>query len=128
MNLPSRIRRGSAVRGAGVAVACVVPGLPNRARAVLVSYGLGWPLDRAGIVIVADDDAGDWQRVVVPFATSALAWTLAMTTAASLVRRTALPAPVAALLLGGAVVVGDAALIELGERIRAGGAPPSPEA
>jgi hypothetical protein len=93
-----------------------------------VSYGLGWPLDRAGIVIVADDDAGDWQRVVVPFATSALAWTLAMTTAASLVRRTALPAPVAALLLGGAVVVGDAALIELGERIRAGAAPPSPEA
>jgi hypothetical protein len=42
-----------------------------------------------------------------------------MTAAASVVRRTALPAPVAALLLGGAIAVGDSALADLGERAKA---------
>ncbi len=71
------------------------------------------------LVIVPDDDAADWQKAVVPFATSAVSWTLVMTAAASVVRRTVLPAPVAAVLLGGAVAVGDSALIELCERVKA---------
>jgi hypothetical protein len=131
MNLPARIRPGSAVRGAGVALACLMPSLPQRTRAVLVSYGVGWPLDRAGLqllVVVPDEGAEDWQKVVLPFATSAVSWTLLMTAAASVVRRTALPAPVAALLLGGAIAVGDSALADLGERAKARmQAAPSPE-
>jgi hypothetical protein len=122
VNLPSRIRTGSAVRGAGVALACLMPGLANRTRAVVASYGLGWPLDRPGLqpfVVVPDDDAEDWQRAVVPFATSAVSWSLIMTAAASVVRRTALPAPVAAALLGGAVVLADSALGDVAERAKA---------
>ena len=37
---------GSAVRGPGVALACLSPGCAGRARAVLASYAGGWPLDR----------------------------------------------------------------------------------
>jgi hypothetical protein len=122
MNLPSRVRPGSAVRGAGVALACLLPTLSLRSRAVLGSYGVGWPLDKAGLqllVVVPDEDAEPWQRIVLPFATSALSWTVLMTAAATVVRRTALPTPVAAALLGGAVAVADSALVDLGERARA---------
>jgi hypothetical protein len=121
MKLPSPVRRGSAVRGAGIALACLMPSLPQRARAVLLSYGVGWPLDKAGLqpfVVVPGDDAEPWQRTVVPFATSALSWTLVMTAVTTGVRRTPLPAPFAALLLGGAVAVADSALVDRGERAR----------
>lgn len=124
MNLPSRVRRGSAVRGAGVALACLMPSLSQRARAVLLSYGVGWPLDKAGLqlfVVVPGDDAEPWQRTVLPFATSALSWTVVMTAVTTGVRRTPLPAAVAALLLGGAVAVADSALVDLGERARSRG-------
>jgi hypothetical protein len=99
-----------------------MPGLPNRARAVLVSYGIGWPLDKAGLqlfVVVPGDDAEPWQRTVVPFATSALSWTVLMTAVTTGVRRTPLPAPLAAALLGGAVAVADSALVDLGESAKA---------
>jgi hypothetical protein len=122
VNLPSRIRTGSAVRGGGVALACLMPGLANRTRAVLASYGVGWPLGKPGLqlfIVVPDDDAPDWQKAVLPFATSAVSWTLLMTGVATLVRRTSLPAPVGAVLLGGAVVVGDSLLVEVGERVKA---------
>jgi hypothetical protein len=121
LDLASRLRRGSVVRGAGVALACLMPGLSNRTRAVVASYGLGWPLDRPGIqlfVVVPDDEAEDWKKIVVPFATSAASWTLAMTVAATVVRRTALPTPVAALLLGGAVAAADSSLAGLGDKLR----------
>ena len=102
----TRIRPGSVVRGAGVALACLSPRLPGRARAVLASYVGGWPLNRPGLqllVIVPDEDAEPWQRAVVPLATSGASWTALMLLATSAVRRTALPAPVAAVLLGGVV-------------------------
>ena len=117
-----RLRAGSAVRGAGVGLACLFPSLGGRARAVGASYAVGWPLGKPGLqmlVVVPDDDAEDWQRAVVPFATSALSWTVLMTTAASVVRRTALPAPVAAVLLAGAVALADSALVDVGERAKA---------
>jgi hypothetical protein len=122
MKLPDQVQKGSLVRGAGVALACLMPGLTNRTRAVVASYGFGWPLDRPGLqmfVVVPDDDAEDWKKIVVPFATSALSWTLVMTAAATVVRRTRVPVPVAALLLGGLVAVGDSALVEVGEKAKA---------
>ena len=117
-----RLRAGSAVRGAGVGLACLFPSLGGRGRAVGASYAVGWPLGKAGLqllVVVPDDDADDWQRAVVPFATSAVSWTVLMTTAASVLRRTVLPAPVAAVLLGGAVALADSALVDVGERAKA---------
>ena len=118
----TRIRPGSAVRGAGVALACLTPRLPGRARAVLASYVAGWPLSRPGLqvfVVVPDEDAEPWKRVVVPLATSAASWSAMMLLAVSAVRRSALPAPVAGVLLGGAVIVGDSLLKEVGERAKA---------
>ena len=99
MNPACRVQPGSAVRGAGVALACLSPGLTGRARAVLASYVAGWPLGRPGLqvfVVVPDEDAEPWRRAVVPLATSGASWTALMLVAVSAVRRTVLPAPVAA--------------------------------
>ncbi len=122
MNLPSRVRPGSAVRGAGVALACLSPSLSGRARAVVASYAAGWPLGHPGLqllVIAPDQDEEPWKRAVYPFASSGTSWTLLMLGAVSVVRRSVLPAPVAAVLLGGLVAVGDSALIEVWERVKA---------
>jgi hypothetical protein len=122
MTLLSRVRPGSAVRGAGVGLACVLPGLTGRARAVAASHAVGWALDKPGLqllIVVPDEDEDAWKRLVLPVVTSGLSWTAAMLLAVSAARRSALPAPVAALLLGGAVAVGDTALIGVGERAKA---------
>jgi len=117
-----RLRPGSAVRGAGVGLACLVPGPRGRTRAVLASYAVGWPLDRPGLqvfVVVPDEDDEPWKRAVLPFATSAASWSALMLLAVSAVRRSALPAPMAGVLLGAAVTVGDSLLTDLGEQIKA---------
>ena len=117
-----RLRAGSAVRGAGVGLACLFPGVGGRARAVLAAYAVGWPLGTPGLqvfVVVPDEDEEPWKRAVVPFATSASSWSAIMLLAVSAVRRSALPAPVAAALLGGAVVVGDSLMTDVGDRMRA---------
>ena len=117
-----RLRHGSVVRGAGVALACLLPGFQGRTRAVVASYAVGWQLDKPGLqvlVVVPDDDAEPWRKAVVPFATSGASWTAEMLLAVSAVRRSALPAPLAAVALGGLVVVGDSAMADLGERTKA---------
>jgi hypothetical protein len=117
-----RLRAGSAARGAGVGLACLFPGLGGRARAVLAAYAVGWPLGTPGLqvfVVVPDEDDEAWKRAVVPFATSAASWSAIMLLAVSAVRRSALPAPVAAALLGGTVVLGDSLMTDVGDRMRA---------
>jgi hypothetical protein len=122
LNLPSRVRPGSAVRGAGVALACLSPRLSGRARAVVASYAAGWPLGHPGLqllVLAPDEDEEPWKRAVYPFASSGASWTLLMLGAVAVVRRSVLPAPVPAVLLGGLVAVGDSLLIEVGQRAMA---------
>ena len=117
-----RLRAGSAVRGAGVGLACLFPGLGGRARAVVAAYAVGWPIGRPGLqvfVVVPDEDEEPWKRAVVPFATSAVSWSAIMLLGVSAVRRSALPAPAAAALLGGLVLVGDSLMTDVAEQARA---------
>jgi hypothetical protein len=95
------------------------------------SYAAGWPLSRPGVrfvEVVPDQDAPPWRRAVVPFATSEASWSAVMLAAIFAVRRSSLPVPIAAVLLGGAVVVADSLLVELVERAktRAAEAPATP--
>lgn len=116
-----KVRAGSAVRGAGVGLACLLPGLGGRARAVLAAYAVGWPMGAPGLqvfVVVPDEDEEAWKRAVVPFVTSAASWSAVMLLAVSAVRRSSLPVPVAGVLLGGAVVVGDSLLGDVGARLQ----------
>jgi hypothetical protein len=122
MTPAARIRPGSAVRGAGVALACLLPRLPCRARAVLASYAAGWPLGHPGLqllVVAPDEDADPLKRAVLPLATSGASWTVLMLGAVSVLRRSSLPAPAAAVVLGGLVTVGDSLLTDVGGRAMA---------
>jgi hypothetical protein len=121
MNVPVRIRPGAAVRGAGVALACLTSSPTSRSRALFVAYTVGWPLDKPGLqvfVVIPDTDE-PWKRASVPFATSVASWSTVMFVAATAVRRTFVPAPIAAALLGGTVAVVDSLLADLGERSKA---------
>ena len=122
MNLLSRVRPGSAVRGAGVALACVLPGVPRRAAVIATSYAAAWPVDRPGLQffsVVPDEDEEAWKRAVVPLLSSGGSWTVAMSLAALGARRLPLPTPVAAVLLGAGVAAADSALEGWAERLRA---------
>lgn len=122
MNLPAQIRPGSAVRGAGVALACLMPSVAGRARAVGVAYAVGWPLDRPGLqvlIVVPDEDEDPWKRASLPLVTSGASWSALMLVAVSAVRRSKVPAPIAAVVLGGAVAVGDSLLADFATRVRA---------
>ena len=118
----SQVRPGSAVRGAGVALACLTPSLAGRARVVGASYAASWPLGKPGIqlaMVVPDADAEPWKRAVYPLASSGASWTAAVLGLSALARRSRLPTPVAAALLGAVVAVGDTRLVRLGERVKA---------
>jgi hypothetical protein len=122
VNLLSRVRPGSAVRGAGVALACVLPGVPRRAAVIATSYAAAWPVDRPGLQffsVVPDEDEEAWRRAVVPLLSSGGSWTVAMSLAALGARRLPLPTPVAAVLLGAGVAAADSALEGWAERLRA---------
>ena len=105
------------VRGAGVALACLASTPTSRSRLLFAAYAVGWKLDKPGLqvfVVVPDTDE-PWKRASVPFVTSVTSWSAVMVVAASALRRTVLPAPVSALLFGGAVLVADSVLADLGE-------------
>jgi hypothetical protein len=52
---------------------------------------------------------------MVPFATSVASWSAVRLAAASALRRTGLPAPIAAAVLGAGVTMADSLLADLGE-------------
>jgi len=116
------IRNGSVVRGAGVMIACLVPGLPRRTGLVAASYAAAWPVDRPGLQffsVVPDEDEDAWKRAVLPVVSSGASWTVVMSLAILGARRLPLPTPVAALLLGAGVTAADSAMGGVAERMRA---------
>jgi hypothetical protein len=116
-----KVRLGAVARGTGVALACLAPGPTARTNALFTAYAIGWPLGKPGLqvfVVVPDTDE-PWKRASIPFATSVASWSTVMFAAATAVRRTRVPAPIAAVLLGAAVTVGDSLLADLGERNQA---------
>jgi hypothetical protein len=122
VSLLSRVRTGSAIRGAGVALACLLPGVPRRAGVVAGSYAVAWPVDRPGLqffTVVPDEDEEAWKRAVVPVLTSGASWTVAMSLAVWGARRQPLATPVAAVLLGAGIAAADTALEGWAERLKA---------
>jgi len=118
----SQARPGSVLRGAGVAVACLVPGLARRAEVVATTYAAAWPIDKPGIqflVVVPGEDEEAWRRAVVPIATATASWTVAMSLLILGVRRLRLPTPVGAVLLGAGVAAADTAMSGWAEGLRA---------
>ena len=112
-----RVRPGAVVRGAGVALACLANDASKRSPILLAGFAGGWFLNRPGLQIftVLPDSEEPWKRATVPFATSVASWSTVMLTATAALRRTRLPVPIAAVVLGGGLVVVDSLLADLGE-------------
>ena len=112
-----KVRPGAVIRGAGVALACLVSDQSKRSPILLAGFTGGWFLNKPGLqvfTIIPDADE-PWKRATVPFATSVASWSTVMLAATTAVRRTRLPVPVAAVLLGGGLIVIDSLLADLGE-------------
>ena len=112
-----KVRPGAVVRGAGVAIACLAGDASKRSPILLAGFAGGWFLDRPGLQIftVIPDSEEPWKRSTVPFATSVASWSAVMLAAMTALRRTRLPVPIAAVVLGGGLVVVDSLLADLGE-------------
>jgi hypothetical protein len=112
-----KVRPGAVVRGVGVALACLAPDPSKRSPIMLAGFAGGWFLDKPGlrVLTVLPDKNEPWKRATVPFATSVTSWSTVMLAATTAVRRTRLPVPVAAVVLGGGLIVIDSLLADLGE-------------
>ena len=112
-----KVRPGAVIRGAGVAIACLASDASKRSPVLFATYTGAWFLDKPGlrIFVVIPDTVEPWKRTMVPFATSVASWSSVMLAAATALRRTRLPAPIAAVALGGGVLVLDSILADLGE-------------
>jgi hypothetical protein len=118
-----KVRPGAVVRGTGVALACLAGDASRRSPILLTGFAIGWFLNRPGlqIVTVIPDTEEPWKRTTVPFATSVASWSAVMLAAMTALRRTRLPVPIAAVVLGGGLVVVDSLLADLGEARDAAG-------
>ncbi len=112
-----KVRPGAVVRGASVAFACLATDASKRSPMLLAGFAGGWLLNRPGLQIftVLPDSEEPWKRATVPFATSVASWSTVMLTATAALRRTRLPVPIAAVVLGGGLIVVDSLLADLGE-------------
>ena len=119
-----KVRPGAVIRGSGVVLACLATDASKRSPILIAGFAGGWFLDRPGLQIftVIPDSEEPWKRATVPFATSVVSWSTVMLTATAALRRTRLPIPVAAVVLGGGLVVVDSLLADLGEARDAGNA------
>ena len=98
-----KVRPGAVIRGVGVAAACLASSPAARPNILFAAYAAAWPLGRPGlqVLVVVPDTDEPWKRGAVPFPTSVASWSFVMLVAATALRRTFLPVPVAAVLLGG---------------------------
>ena len=98
-----KVRPGAVVRGAGVTLACLAGDASKRSPILLAGFAGGWFLDRPGLqtFTVIPDTEEPWRRTTVPFATSVASWSAVMLAAVTALRRTRLPVPIAAVVLGG---------------------------
>lgn len=112
-----KVRPGAVVRGAGVALACLAPDPAKRSSILFAGFAGAWFLNKPGlqIAIVIPDTEEPWKRTTVPFLTSVGAWTTVMLAATTAVRRTRVPVPISAIVLGGGVLAIDSLLTDLGE-------------
>ena len=117
-----KVRPGAVVRGTGVALACLAGDSAKRSPILLAGFACGWFLDRPGLqMFTVPDTEEPWRRTTVPFATSVASWSAVMLAAMTTLRRTRLPVPIAAVVLGGGLVVADSLLADLGEAREAAG-------
>jgi hypothetical protein len=112
-----KVRPGAVIRGVAVAVACLASDRSTRSPILLAGFTGGWFLNRPGLQVftIIPDAAEPWKRATVPLATSVASWSAVMLAATTAVRRTRLPAPLAAVLLGGGLILIDSVLADLGE-------------
>jgi hypothetical protein len=112
-----KVRPGAVIRGAGVALACLAPDPSKRSPILLAGFAGGWFLNKPGLQVFTIIPATDepWKRATVPFATSVTSWSTVMLAATTAVRGTRLPVPIAAVVLGGGLIVVDSLLADLGE-------------
>lgn len=111
------VRPGAVARGAGVALACFASTPRGRSRILFAAYAIGWPLSKPGlrVIVVVPDSEEPWKRATVPFLTSVASWSVVMLLATAGVRRTKVPPPLAAVVLGGAAFALDTILADLAE-------------
>ena len=112
-----KVRPGAVIRGVGVALACLASDPSKRSPILLAGFAGGWFLNKPGLQVftVIPDTQEPWKRTTVPFATSVTSWSAVMLAATTAARRTRLPVPIAAVALGGGLVVIDSLLADLGE-------------
>src|SRR5690349_6469597 len=95
------VRPGAVIRGAGVALACLAPDPSKRSAILLAGFTGGWFLNKPGLQVftIIPDAEEPWKHATVPFTSSVASWSTVMLAATTAVRRTSLPAPIAAVVL-----------------------------
>ena len=113
-----KVRPGAVIRGVGVAGSYLAADASKRSGILLAAYASGWFLNKPGLQVymVIPDTDEPWKRGSVSFATAVASWSTAMLAATTALRRTKLPTPIGAVLLGGGFMVIDSLLADLGEK------------
>ena len=113
-----KVRPGAVIRGVGVAASYLAPGRSTSSGILFASYAGAWFVNKPGLQIfwIFPDTDEPWKRGSVSFATSVATWSTAMLAATTALRRTSLPAPIGAVVLGGGFMAIDSFLADLGEK------------
>jgi hypothetical protein len=113
-----KVRPGAVIRGVGVAGSYLASGTSTRSGILFAAYAGGWFVNKPGLQVfmVIPDTDEPWKRGSVSFGTAVAAWSAGMLIATTALRRTRLPAPIGALVLGGGFMSIDSFLADLGEK------------
>ena len=113
-----KVRPGAVIRGVGVAGSYLASSTSARSRILFAAYAGAWFVNKPGLQVfmVIPDTDEPWTRGSVSFATAVASWSTAMLAATAALRRTKLPTPIGAVLLGGGFMAIDSLLADLGEK------------